>query len=48
MDGQELRDRLEPQMERDIEQIEGRENPLAYGVWMRKINADQWKEMEST
>jgi hypothetical protein len=40
MDGQELRDSLEFQMEREIEQIEGGENPTAYGVLMREIKAD--------
>ena len=47
MDGQELRDSLEFQMEREIEQIEGGENPTAYGMLMREIKADQWKKVET-
>jgi len=44
MEGQELRDSLELQMEGEIEQIqEGR----AYEVLMREINAGQWKKAET-
>ena len=47
MDGQELRDSLENQMEREIEQMEGGENPTAYKVLMREIKANQWRKAET-
>lgn len=46
MDGQELRDSLELQMEGEIEQIQGGEN-TAYGMLMREIKADHWKKAET-
>ncbi len=47
MDGKELRDSLELQMQGEIEQIQGSENFTAYGVLMRGINADHWKKAET-
>ena len=41
MDGQELRVSLELQMESEMKQIEGGENPTAYGVLMKEIKVDQ-------
>jgi len=48
MEGQELRDSLELQMEEEIGQIQdGEKNPTAYGEMMRGINAGQWKKAET-
>jgi len=47
MDGQELRDSLELQMEGEIEQIQGGENPTVYGESMRGIKATYWKKAET-
>jgi hypothetical protein len=47
IDGQELRDSLELQMEGEIEQIQGGENPTAYGGLMRGMKATYWKKAET-
>ena len=47
MEGQELRDSLELQMEGEIEQIQDGEKNQAYGELMREINVGQWKKAET-
>ena len=48
MEGQELRDSLELQMEEEIGQIQdGEKSPTAYGELIREINAGQWKKAET-
>ena len=47
MEGQELRDSLELQMEGEIEQIRNGEKNSAYEELMREINTGQWKKAET-